>query len=569
MRRYWNRLLPEYLFTKSAFIATLMWAALVHFSDSLLSQSGDYLQRFIVVFVLHLLVFLTLFTATRLYINRVSSAYVPITLFLTICLVGLGRGYLFDVWLYSWDIVETLRVGFRMRSSLLNTTVSFAIVVIAIANTRRHQMIAGQLFRERARLENTKRVASEQIEQFHQNLVASIRQDLKSHIDQMSGKSSREALSLLHELINQVVQPLSREIASRNRAWIPDFVSTPKLKIEWSALLSRSFNPKNVNYVAIPLLLTLIVFPTLLLRSSFTEAVVGLVVTNAVAISIGFLFRKIYSKRQGNVIEYLAVVSITGFAMGIASTYLTRDYDVKYSLLIPGTLFYIISAILLSLINGAEGQRTAAAYELKSTVEQLEWNVSRIRESQRQDYRRLSRNLHDGVQAQLSSKYLELEKMIATDNLAEEFLPSMITGFHALIEGLGDHKVSVDPIDIVIEKVRENWSSIAKISLESDPAILRSIEEDSLCSTSIVDVIPELVFNGIKHGKATEIDLFFELIGGERVRLSVIDNGNFEMVESAIGLGTTILNESCISWTRARSNARTVTVSDFAFSPHL
>jgi hypothetical protein len=546
-----------------------MWAVLVHFSDSLLSQSGDYLQRFIVVFVLHLLVFLTLFTATRLYINRVSSAYVPITLFLTICLVGLGRGYLFDVWLYSWDIVETLRVGFRMRSSLLNTTVSFAIVVIAIANTRRHQMIAGQLFRERARLENTKRVASEQIEQFHQNLVASIRQDLKSHIDQMSGKSSREALSLLHELINQVVRPLSREITSRNRAWIPDFVSTPKLKIEWSALLSRSFNPKNVNYVAIPLLLTLIVFPTLLLRSSFTEAVVGLVVTNAVAISIGFMSRKIYSKRQGNVIEYLAVVSITGFAMGIASTYLTRDYEAKYSLLIPGTLFYIISAILLSLINGAEGQRTAAAYELKSTVEQLEWNVSRIRESQRQDYRRLSRNLHDGVQAQLSSKYLELEKMIATDNLAEEFLPSMITGFHALIEGLGDHKVSVDPIDIVIEKVRENWSSIAKISLESDPAILRSIEEDSLCSTSIVDVIPELVFNGIKHGKATEIDLFFELIGGERVRLSVIDNGNFEMVESAIGLGTTILNESCISWTRARSNARTVTVSDFAFSPHL
>ena len=546
-----------------------MWAVLVHFSDSLLSQSGDYLQRFIVVFVLHLLVFLTLFTATRLYINRVSSAYVPITLFLTICLVGLGRGYLFDVWLYSWDIVETLRVGFRMRSSLLNTTVSFAIVVIAIANTRRHQMIAGQLFRERARLENTKRVASEQIEQFHQNLVASIRQDLKSHIDQMSGKSSREVLSLLHELINQVVQPLSREIASRNRAWTPDFVSTPKLKIEWSALLSRSFNPKNVNYVAIPLLLTLIVFPTLLLRSSFTEAVVGLVVTNAVAISIGFMSRKIYSKRQGNVIEYLAVVSITGFAMGIASTYLTRDYEAKYSLLIPGTLFYIISAILLSLINGAEGQRTAAAYELKSTVEQLEWNVSRIRESQRQDYRRLSRNLHDGVQAQLSSKYLELEKMIATENLAEEFLPEMITSFHALIEGLADRKVSVDPIDIVIEKVRENWSSIAKISLGSDPAILRSIEEDSLCSTSIVDVIPELVFNGIKHGKATEIDLLFELIGGERVRLSVIDNGNFEVVESAMGLGTTILNESCISWTRERSNARTVTISDFAFSPHL
>lgn len=546
-----------------------MWALLVHFTDSLLSQSGDYFERFIVVFVLHLLVFFILFAATRLYINRVSPTYVPITLFFTICLVGLGRGYLFDVWLYSWEIVEVLRISFRMRSSLLNTAVSFVIVVIAIANTRRHQMIAGLLFRERARLENTMKVASEQIEQFHQTLVASIRQDLKSRVEQMTAKSGREVLTLLHELINQVVQPLSREITTRNPPWTLEFISTPKLKIKWSVLLARSFNPKNVNYVAIPLLLTLIVFPTLLLRSSITDAVPGLMLTNAVSISIGFLSRKIYSKRQGRIIEYFAVISITGLAMGVASTYLTRDYEARLSLLVPGTLFYIISAILLSLINGAEAQRTISASELQSTVDQLEWNVSRIRENQRQNYRQLSRNLHDRVQAQLSSKYLELDKAVTNDNLPGDFLPAMIASFHALIDDLAASKASVDSIDVVIDKVRENWGNIAKISLESDPAILKSIEEDALCSTSIIDVIPELVFNGIKHGKATKIDLLLELIDGERVRLSVIDNGSFEKVESAMGLGTTILNESCISWTRERSNARTITVSDFAFSPHL
>jgi signal transduction histidine kinase len=199
----------------------------------------------------------------------------------------------------------------------------------------------------------------------------------------------------------------------------------------------------------------------------------------------------------------------------------------------------------------------------------LEWNVSRIRENQRQNYRQLSRNLHDRVQAQLSSKYLELDKAVTNDNLPGDFLPAMIASFHASIDDLAASKASVDPIDVVIDKVRENWGNIAKISLESDPAILKSIEEDALCSTSIIDVIPELVFNGIKHGKATKIDLLLELIDGERVRLSVIDNGSFEKVESAMGLGTTILNESCISWTRERSNARTITVSDFAFSPAL
>ena len=567
MRRYWNRLLPEYLFTWPAFISTFTWAFLIHFSDSLLNQSGDYLQRFVVVFALHLLVFSIIFLATRLYINRVSPSYVPITLFLTICLAGLGRGYLFDVWLYSWDIAETLRIGFRMRSSLLNTAVSFVLVIIAIANMRRHQMVAGQLLRERARLENIQLVADEQAERFYKTLVKSITSDLKLRVDQMSGKSAQEVLALLNELINKVVQPLSRELSSQSQQWIPDFVGTPKVKVQWLALLTRSFNPMRVNYVAIPLLLTLIVSPTILVNSSPSEAVTGLGLTNAVAISLGYLFRQIYRKRRGWMVEYFAVVSLTAISMGIASTYLTRDYDSKFSLLLPGSIFYIISATLLSLISGAEEQRKNGESELKLTVDRLQWNVSRVRERQRQNYRKLSRNLHDQVQAQLSSKYLELDKYLTRGNLPDDFLPKMVDTFSALIDGLANREVTIEPIEVVVERIRENWVNIATISLESDLAILKVIEEDSLCSTSIIDVIPELVFNGIKHGKATEIEMFLEFIEDQKIRLSVIDNGSFEKVESAIGLGTSILNESCISWTRERRAARTFTITDFAFCP--
>jgi signal transduction histidine kinase len=454
-----------------------------------------------------------------------------------------------------------------MRSSLLNTAVSFVLVIIAIANMRRHQMVAGQLLRERARLENIQLVADEQAERFYETLVKSITSDLKLRVDQMSGKSAQEVLALLNELINKVVQPLSRELSSQSQQWIPDFVGTPKVKVQWLALLTRSFNPMRVNYVAIPLLLTLIVSPTILVNSSPSEAVTGLGLTNAVAISLGYLFRQIYRKRRGWMVEYFAVVSLTAISMGIASTYLTRDYDSKFSLLLPGSIFYIISATLLSLISGAEEQRKNGESELKLTVDRLQWNVSRVRERQRQNYRKLSRNLHDQVQAQLSSKYLELDKYLTRGNLPDDFLPKMVDTFSALIDGLANREVTIEPIEVVVERIRENWVNIATISLESDLAILKVIEEDSLCSTSIIDVIPELVFNGIKHGKATEIEMFLEFIEDQKIRLSVIDNGSFEKVESAIGLGTSILNESCISWTRERRAARTFTITDFAFCP--
>jgi signal transduction histidine kinase len=567
VRRYWNRLLPEYLFTWTAFFVTLMWALLVHFSDQLLNQSGDYLERFIVVFSLHLFVYLSLFVATQLYINRISPAYVSVTLLITICLVALGRGYLFDYWLYSWEIVEKLRIGFRMRSSLLNTAVSFVIAVVVIANTRRHQMIAGQLLRERARLENSQLVESEQIEEFHESLVRSITNDLKLRVDLMLDKSAQEVLPLLHDLINKVVQPLSRDLSLEKQLWTPDFIAIPKLSFNWSSLLARSFNPSKINYISIPLLLTIIVTPTILIQNSPTEALIGLGLTNIVAIFVGYLFREIFTRRPGNIFQYLLVIFLTGLSMGITSTYLTWDNDSRFALFIPGILFYVISAILLALINGAEEQRTIDELELRLTVDQLLWSISRVRERQRQNYRNLSRNLHDHVQAQFSSSYLEFEKSIAQGSNSKERLSKMIGGLYTSIDGLVNRHMGVEAIDIVIEKIQENWINIARISLKSDPVILKSIEKDALCSTSIIDVIPELVFNGIKHGKATEIDLKLELIDDWKVRLSVIDNGSFEKVESAIGLGTKILNESCISWTRDRSNAQTVTVTDFAFRP--
>ncbi len=567
MRKFWRQLLPEYLLTWAAFIATLLWALLVHFTDSILNQSGNFTPRFVVIIGLHTLAYSLLYLSTRLYLNRISHRFVPVALFLTICFVGVGRGYLFDIWLYSWEIADTLNIGFRIRASVLNTTVSFVIVTIAIANTKRHQMAIGQLFRERSRLERADLVANEEISQFHENLVQSISSDVIARINKMTGKSAQQVLILLHDLINKVVQPLSRELSTRSQTWTPDFINTPKVGIKWGALLVQSFNPGKVYYLLIPILLTIIAFPTALLNSSMTEVFLGLGLVNVTAALVGFVFRRIYLKRRGRVIEYFVVVLLSGISVGIASTYLTREYDEKFSFVFPGILFYFISATFLSLINGAEEQRKLTEDELRLAVEQLEWKVARIRETQRQNYRQLSRNLHDGIQAQLSSKYLQLERAIANGDKTDEILQQMFKDLSSIMQVLGARQVSVQPIDAVIERVRGNWSAIALISFNSDPVTLKAIERDPLCSTSIIDVIPELIFNGIKHGKATEINLQLNLIHEQKVQLSVIDNGSFEKLESVIGLGTSILNESCISWSRERANAQTITVADFAFSP--
>jgi signal transduction histidine kinase len=118
----------------------------------------------------------------------------------------------------------------------------------------------------------------------------------------------------------------------------------------------------------------------------------------------------------------------------------------------------------------------------------------------------------------------------------------------------------------VVGKIVESWEKIAKIEPEFKPEVLARIESDQLCRSALVDVLPELVFNGIKHGQATNLQIKVDVIDLNVVRLVITDNGSFELVEKATGVGTQILNESCISWDRVRKDATTVTTADFALS---
>jgi signal transduction histidine kinase len=204
--------------------------------------------------------------------------------------------------------------------------------------------------------------------------------------------------------------------------------------------------------------------------------------------------------------------------------------------------------------------------ELSETVKQMQWSVSRIREGQRQRYQSLSRYLHGHLQAFLSSKYLELEKLDSSAPETTETLHRVIAEIYLEIEGIGHSEHVAEPIISVVEKIAQSWDKIAKIDPAIHSEILERIESDQLCRSALVDVLPELVFNGIKHGKATDLRIELNLLHPDVVRLVITDNGSFELIESVTGVGTRILNESCISWDRIRKDSKTITTADFALS---
>jgi signal transduction histidine kinase len=203
---------------------------------------------------------------------------------------------------------------------------------------------------------------------------------------------------------------------------------------------------------------------------------------------------------------------------------------------------------------------------LAQATEELEWNVARIRERQHQNQRNLARTLHGSVQAKLASAYLELEKVSQEKVHNPERVDQILAEIQRSVASLvGDQPENIDLLKLLAQ-TQENWASIASITHQISEENLALIHRDPLSLVAMNDVIPELVFNAIKHGKASAIEILIGFKNKRVVELTVQDNGIHELTTVVSGLGTKILNDSAISWNRKRINAHTITTAEFAYS---
>ena len=250
--------------------------------------------------------------------------------------------------------------------------------------------------------------------------------------------------------------------------------------------------------------------------------------------------------------------------MGLSALPSTRNYDSPYGFLILSTLTFPVTSSLISMLFNANNQLTIASKRLTQANQELEWNVARIREAQHHNQRNLAQALHGSVQAKLASAYLELEKIDQGKIDNPEKVDQLLVEIQDSIATINTMQPEHEDLLRLIAKTKENWVSIAAVT--SQLSDLELIQQDVLCVVALIDVIPELVFNAIKHGKATEIEISIKLKDQRIVELTVKDNGVNELIELGSGLGTKIMNESAILWKRERVSGYTVTSAEFAYS---
>jgi len=367
-------------------------------------------------------------------------------------------------------------------------------------------------------------------------------------------------------MIDVVVQPLSRQLEDQAKNLYVPASREDKIQVDWIRALKSGLEPGGINYALIPFLMILCSLPSVNENSSFSHAIPFLLLSYCVGFLTGRFFRFIFNNKTVNLPLYLFATVCTGFAMGICTLKMTQNSNSPYRFLILATISYPISASLVSMIARADAQLQLVTKQLAEATEELEWEVSRIREIEHQVQRNLARELHGSVQAKLASAHLELEKINLGKVDNSERVNQILAEIENTIQTFDNHQPERIDLPKLASSIRENWASVAEVNCHISDKDLKSIHRDVMIGTTLIDVIPELVFNAIKHGKANLINIFIGFKNEKVVELVVQDNGRNELMNVGSGLGTKILNESAISWNRERVAAQTVTSAEFAFS---
>jgi signal transduction histidine kinase len=185
--------------------------------------------------------------------------------------------------------------------------------------------------------------------------------------------------------------------------------------------------------------------------------------------------------------------------------------------------------------------------------------LARARERYRQRERALAHALHGRVQASLSAAFLRLDRAVAQGTDDIELLESLQADVLQMISDLNPDDAEPDPIDRVIALTQSNWSGTVHINVAIDPLARASLAGDPLTARAVNDLIPELVFNSVRHGSAREIDVKLEIADARTLSLAVIDDGGSDLTMTHYGLGSALLDEASITWSRTRLDTRTTT----------
>ena len=495
----------------------------------------------------------------RIFLPNKPRPSRPALLMVVFALAGLIRGVtLLEFSILSGQFQEG-EILYRLVGGPLFTLISLILNAIVVSNYARHKEALALLAAERLRLQVRSagvlaRVQQQQ-EELGDKVESLIRPAIRKIQETLASASSAAVIGSLRDAADEVVRPLSREVAEGQDDL--NFENEP------AAVRVKSALPKRVilgefliPFWAATMSIGLLVSSTVLLEEPLMALIV-LTLIFALIFGFGRIVQALTYKLE--IPTFLAWVLVPL----VYSFPLSGFFVLKPLLNMQSTDAQIFTmlffewnlGLLLFFAQLVQLQRRETTERLRDVNKQLELISSRLSQELWLNRKRMAALLHGPIQAAL---YASAMGMSQTNNPTPEYLAKVQKDIETALEQLNNpNRLESETLISVLNQVKELWAGSVEVEIEIPAELEAAITNEPLTCEATIELTREMVTNSIKHGHARWVKVVINQIDPTRFSVEVTDNGKALVEGATPGYGTKVLNELSLNWERTRSGDTT------------
>lgn len=553
---------PSNALSPQVFTVLLIWSLFANWLDSVGVEKSQIYLRLLIVLAANLAMWGFLFAASgifRLLRSEVTGGYF---FCLVIALSGF-RGFLIQAVFESLNIETRTGAVVRVIFSIAYVGVGMVVIALWMHQVRVHNTLLDQMTAEQERLSILKYAAERKISEANQTLISRIKSELLTHVEKMANSKPEEALASLRGAIDQVVRPMSQQLAYGGSSWNPEPLKSMPSRVSWPRVLAESVAIKNIQPMWLTLGVGLLIAPSTIQLLTINHAWILLIVVPFVQFIFLNTWRTLAMRLFGDssltiqgLIVTVAYLATGGVASFIAASVLAPSQS-AHVFAFPSIVFTLVIGYATSLVVQAQRAMLKVESDLEKTTSEASWEIARIRQRHRELEASLANQLHGKIQGGMAAAYLRLSRIIAQDELSPSTIEDFALSLRASIETLGQGSPRSSDLDQTIAETASTWRQVCEVSVDIDPITRQLVDQDSLLCRSLEDIVPELAFNAVKHGKAKKLTITLRLETPRTVLLEAIDDGHVESSDPKSGIGSRLLDECCVSWSRTSTSSGT------------
>jgi signal transduction histidine kinase len=514
---------------------------------------------------------LALTTGGRL-VHRGRSGSRPVATVIAICVSVMLRAMVLALLAGSLAVDNSGEYRYRVVGAIFVQAAFIIIIALVLNSWREHSALLDDLERQRQHLVDLDESMAARLEQIKSDLIEQIRVMILPRIKQIDdaldsisrGADIASSIATLSAVVEDGLRPLSyrlnagtelelhlepREPDRAGRRWtLPATMPVSSAFLPWlgGILISGSALTAAVRYLTpvqglffILSLSTAMIAGLLLARLLLARWVARLPVVALVTVPLpaGIAFTTVYVLADGHLLPVAGLQYSAGWVGAII-----------------GAVSFAYEAVNLGRANTER--------ELRETVERLAVSISALRQNCWVIQRRLGYVMHGSIQGALHAAAMRLADAKAPD---PELIAAIRTDIDSAFERLDLDSTSAGSVQESLEDIASLWEGECDIRWHVTEEADAAISESRSLAECVAEIAREAVGNAIRHGRARAISLDVSVVDGLLV-LRSSDDGASASPNGRPGLGSRMLEETCIRWTRVRIDGSTVLTTWLAIS---